>query len=149
MRSVATMVLLSILSATGVTQTGVTQKAEDDPHWRQEAVRRAFSEGSRGVTTGWTQKWMARLGDSAAPEVMKILKGKTITTKEAETALSIVDMSFATPSLILRNENRTPRNSLVLLDDLDQRVQDAPTREKIDAARQRILQQPNGAAPQK
>src|ERR1041384_3003424 len=89
---------------------------EDDPQWRQETVQRAFSELSRGMYTSWSEKYLARLGDSVAPEVMKLLQQKGMTTKNAGTAISLVNLSFAMPRIILKEKNRHPLNSLSLLD---------------------------------
>jgi hypothetical protein len=137
MRSTAGFLLLMLFCGPALAQKN--QNNEDDPHWRQETVQRAFSELSRGMYTSWSEKYLARLGDSAAPEVMKLLQQKGMTTKNAETAISLINLSFAMPRIILNEENRHPRNTVSLLDYLDQNAAvDSATKAKIKTTRERL-----------
>jgi hypothetical protein len=115
---------------------------ENDARLRQETVQLAFSEVSRGMYTSWSEKYLARLGDSAAPEIMKLLQQKKMTTKDAQTAVSLVNMSFATPRIIRNEANRQPRSTLSLLDYLDQNSADSTTKAKIRSTRERLLSVP-------
>jgi hypothetical protein len=123
---------------------GERRIAEDDPQWRQQTVQRAFDEVSAGMYSSWSEKYLARLGDSAAPEIMNYLTAKYLTKKDAETALSLVKMSFANPGLIRRSPSRTPTNTLILLDYLDKHIIDADTKSRINSTRERLQAQPLG-----
>jgi len=141
MKSIIAILFVSLCS---LFVTGQRKIAEDDPQWRQQTVKRAFDEVSAGMYYSWSEKYLARLGDSAAPEIMSLLAAKPFTKKDAETALSLVKMSFANPSLIRRGPSRTPTNTLVLLDYLDKHVIDADTKSKINSAREQLQAQPLG-----
>ena len=132
MRTIGRFLLFVLFCGLAIAQN------ENDPRWRQETVQRAFSEVSRGMYTSWSEKYLARLGDSVAPEVMKLLQQKKVTAKDAETAVSLVNMSFATPRMIRNEENRHPRSTLDLLDYLDQNAADSPTKSKIKSTRERL-----------
>ena len=53
-----------------VSTIGQRKAAEDDPQWRRQTVERAFNEVSSGFSTSWSEKYFARLGDNAAPEIL-------------------------------------------------------------------------------
>src|ERR1700752_1280473 len=91
---------LLIIALCSVIAVGQRKLAEDDTLWRQQTVERAFNEVSSGVSTSWSEKYLARLGDSAAPEILSHLRSRHLTDKDAVTALSLVKMSFANPALI-------------------------------------------------
>jgi hypothetical protein len=129
------IVSLSCLAAAGQRETSL-----DDPQVRRETVQRAFNELSNGTYTSWTEKYLARLGDSAAPEVMTIVTARNLTKKDAEAAVAIVKLSFAFPRNIRHEADKTPTNSFVLLDYLDQHVVEADTKSKIHSVRERIAQ---------
>ena len=92
--------------------------------------------------TSWSEKYLARMGDSVAPEVMQLLGESQITAKNADTAISLVNLSLAVPRLIQRGEDRSPRNTLTLLDYLDRRVADSTVRAKIKSAQERLQSSP-------
>ncbi len=132
MRSTAGFLLFVLFCSLAFAQN------EDDPHLRQETVQRAFSEVSRGLYTSWSEKYLARLGDSVALEVMKLLQQKKVTAKDAATAVSLVNMSFAAPRMIRNEADRHPKNTLSLLDDLDQNAADSATKERIKSTLERL-----------
>lgn len=132
------MIATAVVTLCSVFLFGQRKIAEDDPQWRQQTVERAFSEVSAGMRTSWSEKYLARLGDSAAPEIMNYLASKRLTSKDAETALSLVRMSFADPRLIRRGANKTPTNTLVLLDYLDKHTSDAGIKSEINSEREEL-----------
>jgi hypothetical protein len=117
---------------------GQRKIGEDDPQWRQETVQRAFSEVSAGMATSWSVKYLARLGDRAAPEITSYLASKHLTSEDAETALSLVKMSFAIPRLIIRSADKTPTDTLILLDYLDTHTSDAHLKLEINSEREQL-----------
>jgi len=122
---------------------------EDDPHWREHTVQNAFDEVSVGMYYSWTEKWLARMGDGAAPEVMKCLSAKPLTKQNIETALTLVKMSFGFPRLIRHDQDRTPTNTLAFLDYLDKQSSDADVRLKIDSVRDELRARPPAMEPKK
>jgi hypothetical protein len=84
-----------------------------------QAVHDAFKATSAGYYTGTTEKNLETLGDAAAVEVIKILGGRDLTSRDITSSLEIVKMSFASPKLIPREEDRNPRATLFLLRYLD------------------------------
>jgi hypothetical protein len=146
MKSIIALLILTLTLWT-VSSVGQTQISEDDPQWRQQTVRRAFDEVSAGMYYSWTEKWLARLGDSAAPEIMNLLATKNLSKKDAQTTLSLVKMSFAYPRLITHNQNRTPTNALVLLDYLDKHTSDANIKSNINSMRKQLHVSQSGTAP--
>ncbi len=135
MKRMVTPLIVILCSVLSVAQRKI---AEDDPQWRKQTVRRAFSEVSAGMRSSWSEKYLARLGDSAAPEIMEYLASRKPTKKDAETALSLLKMAFANPRLIRRSPSRIPKNSFVLLDSLDKRMTDADTKLKIKSTREQL-----------
>src|SRR5882724_7746371 len=125
MKSTATALIVTLCSVMAV---GQRKPAEDDPQWRQQTVERAFHEVSAGLNTSWSEKYLARLGDNAAPGIMSYLSSRQLTKQDTLTALSLVRMSFANPSLIRHASNRDSKNTLVLLDYLNNRTNDADTK---------------------
>jgi len=123
---------------------GQRKAPEDDPQWRQQTVERAFHEVSAGLSTSWSEKYLERLGDNAAPGIMSYLHSRQLTKQDTLTALSLVRMSFANPSLIRHASNRDPKNTLVLLDYLNNRTNDADTKSKIKSARDDLRPQAGG-----
>jgi len=123
---------------------GQRKTADDDLQWRQQTVERAFHEVSAGLSTSWSEKYLARLGDNAAPGIMSYLRSRQLTKQDTLTALSLVRMSFANPSLIRHASNRDPKNTLVLLDYLSNRTNDADTKSKIKSARDDLRPQAGG-----
>jgi len=115
--------------------------------WKQQTVRSGFDEVSAGMHSSWSDKYLARLGDSAAPEIMSYLASKQLTNKDVETALSLVEMSFSNPRLIRRSPSRTPTNTVLLLDYLDKHTSDADTRSRITSTREQLRGQPLGTEP--
>jgi hypothetical protein len=135
MKSMAAVLCITVCSMIAV---GQRKLAEDDPQWRQQTVDRAFQEVTSGMRTSWSEKYLARLGDSAAPEIISYLRSRHLTNQDTVTALSLVKMSFADPSLIRNDSNKIPKNSLILLDYLDKHTTDADTKSKINAARDEL-----------
>jgi hypothetical protein len=138
MKSTACALIITLCSVIAV---GQRKLAEDDPQWRQQTVERAFHEVSAGLSTSWSEKYLARLGDNAAPEIMRYLRARQLTKQDTLTALSLVRMSFANPSLIRHASNRAPKNTLALLDYLNNRASDADTKSKIKSARDDLQSQ--------
>jgi hypothetical protein len=138
------LVILFMVIVCSVVAIGERKLAEDDSQWRQETVQRAFNEVSVGMRSSWSEKYLARLGDSAAPEIMNLLASKGLTKKNAETALTLVKMSFADPRLIRRSPNRDPVNTLALLGYLDQHTTDADTKSTINSMREQLQAQSTG-----
>jgi hypothetical protein len=75
---------------------------------------------------------------------MSYLRSRQLTRQDTITALSLVRMSFANPSLIRHASNRTPTNTLALLDYLDNRTSDSDTKSKIKSARKDLHSQSLG-----
>ena len=144
MKSVVVILIVTLCSAFTVGQKKI---AEDDPQWRRQTVERAFDEVSAGMHSSWSDKYLARLGDSAAPEIMNYLAAKHLTQKDTETALSLVNMSFANPRLITRGPSKIPTNTLILLDYLDKRTSDVDTKLRIKSTREQVQAQPLGTEP--
>jgi hypothetical protein len=134
MKTIVAVLIVTISSIA----VGQRKLAEDNPQWRQQTVERAFAEVSAGMYSSWSEKYLARLGDSAAPEIMKLVAARPLTQRNANTALQLVNMSFAYPGLIRHIASRTPTNTLVLLNYLDAHVPDSNTKSKINSARQRV-----------
>lgn len=132
------MLAILVVTICSVLAVGQRKIAEDDPQWRRQTVQRAFDEVSAGIRSSWSEKYLARLGDSAAPEIMNYLASKPVTKKNAETALSLVKMSFADPRLIRRNPGKVPTNTRALLDFLDKGTTDVDTKSKINSTRERL-----------
>jgi hypothetical protein len=141
MKSTAIALIVTLCSVMAV---GQRKLAEDDPQWRQQTVERAFHEVSAGLSTSWTEKYLARLGDNAAPEILSYLRSRQLTKQDTLTTLSLVRMSFANPRLIRHASNREPKNTLVLLDYLNNRTNDADTKSKIKSARDYLRPQAGG-----
>ena len=138
-------ILLLVMTICSVVAVGQRKSAEDDPHWRQQVVQRAFSEVSAGLRTSWSERYLARLGDGTAPEILKILGSKPLGDKDAETALTLLRMSFADPRSIKRSSERTPTNTFGLLDYLDKHTTDADTKSKIKSTREQFQTKPSPA----
>ena len=126
---------------------GQTRTAEDDPHWPEQIVKRAFDEVSTGLRTSWSERYLARLGDSAAPEIMKCISAKPSRKESTQTALTLVKMSFADPRTITREQNRLPTNTMVLLDYLDKHTRDADVKSKISSIRKQLQGESSRAKP--
>jgi hypothetical protein len=142
-------VVLLVVALYSLWAPGQQKTAEDDPHWRQHTVQNAFNEVSAGMRYSWTEKWLARLGDGAAPEIMNCVSAKPFTKKNAETALALVKMSFADPRLIKRDRDRAPTNTLVLLDYLDKHTSDADAKAEINSVRDQLHRQAPAVEPSK
>jgi len=136
-----TTAIALIVTLCSVVAVGQRKLAEDDPQWRRQTVERAFHEVSAGLSTSWSEKYLARLGDNAAPGIMSYLSSRQLTKQDTLTALSLVRMSFANPSLIRHASNRDSKNTLVLLDYLNNRANDADTKSKIKSARDDLKSQ--------
>ena len=95
-RTIALVVTLCSIAAFGQTKT-----AEGQPGWSQQTVQNAFDEVSTGMHYSWTEKWLARLRDRAVPEIMKCALARPFTRQNSETALTLVNMSFADPRSIM------------------------------------------------
>src|SRR5262249_51229069 len=108
-----------LLTVCAISAIGQRKLAEDDPQRRQYTVKRAFQEASAGMRSSWSEKYLARLGDSAAPTILDYISSKPIADKDIEAALALVDMSFGNISLITHSSNRVPTNTIVLLEYLD------------------------------
>lgn len=141
MKAIVATMLVSMCS---VVSLGQHKLAENDPQWRQQTVQRAFNEVSAGLYTSWSEKYLARLGDSSAPEIMKLVASRNLTKKDAETVLSLVKMSFANPRLIRGNASKTPTNTLTLLEYLTEHTVDGDTRSKISFVRNQMEAQSSG-----
>jgi hypothetical protein len=65
---------------------GVSQRktALDDPQTRQQVVQKAFRELVNGLYEGSTEKYLPRLGDSAAPDLVTILRAVPLSDKDVE-----------------------------------------------------------------
>jgi len=140
--TIMTVAMLCFPAAVGQVRT-----AEDDPHWPEQIVKRAFDEVSSGLRTSWSERYLARLGDSAAPEVMKLIVAKQPTKENAETALTVIKMSFADPHAIRHERDRNPANTLILLDYLDHHTSDADVKSKINSMRDRVKAQTTNPEP--
>jgi len=134
-----------VMTLCSVIAIGQRKLAEDDPQWRQQAVERAFHEVSNGLRTSWSEKYLARLGDSAAPEIMSYLRSRQLTKEDSVTALSLVKMSFANPSSIRHTSSKSQKNTLILLDYLDKHTTDADTKSNIKSVREELQSQSFGA----
>jgi hypothetical protein len=134
-----------VMTLCSVIAIGQRKLAEDDPQWRQQAVERAFHEVSNGLRTSWSEKYLARLGDSAAPEIMSYLRSRQLTKEDTVTALSLVKMSFANPSSIRHASSKSQKNTLILLDYLDKHTTDADTKSNIKSVREELQSQSFGA----
>jgi len=128
---------------------GQVKTAEDDPHWPQQIVRRAFDEVSAGLRTSWSERYLARLGDSAAPEIRRCISERPSTKENAETALALVKMSFANPRSIRHEQDRTPTNTLALLDYFDKHSADADVKLKVDSVRDELRARSPAVEPKK
>lgn len=135
MKRIAAALVMTLCSVIAI---GQRKLAEDDPQWRQQTVERAFHEVSNGLRTSWSEKYLARLGDSAAPEIMSYLRSRQLTKEDTVTALSLVKMSFASPSLIRHASNKSPKNTLILFDYLDKHTADADTKSNIKSVREEL-----------
>lgn len=142
MRRIAAALVMTLCSVIAI---GQRKLAEDDPQWRQQTVERAFHEVSNGLRTSWSEKYLARLGDSAAPEIMSYLRSRQLTKEDTVTALSLVKMSFANPSSIRHASSKSPKNTLILLDYLDKHTTDADTKSNIKSVREELQSQSFGA----
>ena len=69
---------------------------------------------------------------------MKIVTARNLTKRDAEAAVALVNMSFALPRNIRHSADRTPTNTLVLLEYLDKHVVDTDIKSKINSARDRV-----------
>ncbi|HUD63484.1 MAG TPA: hypothetical protein VMQ17_02860 [Candidatus Sulfotelmatobacter sp.] len=142
MKRIAAALVMTLCSVIAI---GQRKLAEDDPQWRQQAVERAFHEVSNGLRTSWSEKYLARLGDSAAPEIMSYLRSRQLTKEDSVTALSLVKMSFANPSSIRHTSSKSQKNTLILLDYLDKHTTDADTKSNIKSVREELQSQSFGA----
>lgn len=124
---------------------GQTRTAEDDPHWPEQIVKRAFDEVSVGLRTSWSERYLARLGDSASPEIMKCISTKPFTNENAKTALTLVQMSFADPQVIRHERNRNPIDTLILLDYINKHTSDADLKSRIESIRKQLRAWPSVA----
>jgi hypothetical protein len=113
---------------------------KDDAKLGSESVQRAFSEVSRGMYTSWSEKYLARLGDSVAPEVTQLLANRKANENDSSTAVALINMAFASPNQIKNPEDRQPKNTLTMLELLDQRVRDSAIKAKIRSTRERLQQ---------
>jgi hypothetical protein len=139
--------IMLIATLCSVVALGQVRTAEDDPHWPEQIVKRAFDEVSAGLRTSWSERYLARLGDSAAPEIMKLVAAKQPTKENAETALTLLKMSFADPRVIRHERDRSPTNTLALLDYLAKHTNDADVKSKISSARDQVKAQASNAEP--
>lgn len=142
MKRIAAALVMTLCSVIAI---GQRKLAEDDPQWRQQTVERAFHEVRNGLRTSWSEKYLARLGDSAAPEIMSYLRSRQLTKEDTVTALSLVKMSFANPSSIRHASSKSPQNTLIMLDYLDKHTTDADTKSKIKSVREELQSQSFGA----
>jgi hypothetical protein len=132
-RAIKLMTALCCVAAFGQART-----AEDDPHWTQQIVKRAFDEVSAGLRTSWSERYLGRLGDSAAPAIMKLISIGQLTNQDAETAVTLAKMSFADPRSIKRSPDKSPTKTLALLSYLDKHVTDADVKSKIGSVRKQL-----------
>lgn len=136
----ATIVILTLCS---LPVAGQTKTAEDNPNWPHQIVQRAFNEVSAGLRTSWSERYLARLGDSVAPEILSLVSAKPLTKQDAETALTLVKMSFAEPRSIRHQQDRVPTNTLVLVDWIDKHTSDAGVKPNLNSMRDELKSQGN------
>ena len=144
MKSITRLLMGVLFTVLAIAQTKI---GEDDPLWRQQTVQRAFSEVAAGQRSSWSEKYLARMADSAAPEIMKCVASKLLSKKDAETAMTLVKMSFANPRLIRNSSSRIPTNTLILLDYLEKHTTDTGTKLKFNLMRQQLQAGPTEHNP--
>jgi hypothetical protein len=81
MKSIAALLVLTLWP---IFVVGQKPMSEDDPQWRTQTVQRAFKEVSAGMYYSWSEKWLARLGDGAAPEIMSLVAAKGPSKKDVQ-----------------------------------------------------------------
>jgi|SRR5271157_4415734 len=108
-----------ILSSVVYGQTG------NDP---EHVIKRMFDTAS---FEGHDQKVIGRLGDAGAVLVTKILAGRDLTSQTIDTALVVIEGSFADPNFVEAANDRQPRTALLLLRYLDLSARDSALKKRI------------------
>jgi hypothetical protein len=93
---------------------------------------------SSGLIEGHDQYVLSRLGDAGAVLVTKVLAGGDLTSKRIGSALTVIQDSFADPSLVELTGDRQPRTSLLVLRYLELSTNDAELRKYIVDTRKYI-----------
>ena len=142
-----TSITIVIATLCSLAVFGQTKTAEDSPNWPDQIVQRAFNEVSAGLRTSWSERYLARLGDRAAPEILSRVSGKPLTKQDADTALTLVKMSFADTRSIRHEQDKAPTNTLALLDYLNKQTSDADVKSKIGSMRDQLKPKVQGVQP--
>jgi hypothetical protein len=88
--------------------------------------------GGRRVIHGFSQKYLARLGDGVSIAILKLLDKDALSKPETvRDFLPIIRDAFAFPELISIETDKTPRVTLFLLDYLGGKVTDLETTRQI------------------
>jgi hypothetical protein len=124
-----------ILSSAAYGQTG------SDP---EHVIKRMFDTASY---EGHDQKVIGRLGDVGAVLVTKILAGRDLTQQTIDTALVVIEGSFADPNFVEAASDRQPRTALLLLRYLGLSTSDPVVKKRI-ADTVKYVQDRYAASPQ-
>jgi hypothetical protein len=84
---------------------------------------------------------LQRMGDGAAIEVQNIMKTRgTLSATEQQNGLQILHKAFESPGAIMKDSNRKPDASMLLLQQLSESMTDPAFQAQIVATRQFILE---------
>jgi hypothetical protein len=93
--------------------------------------------GGRKIIHGYSLKELHRLGDGVSIAIIKILDRPHLTDPQVVGSfLPIIEAAFAYPDLILRETDKHPRISLLLLDYLSHNVPDLEIQKDIQRTRE-------------
>ena len=95
-----------------------------------------------GTSVSFLDKHIAWMGDDAAVALIRMgVTDKLSSHDYTRKMLYVVRVAFDCPRCILQKENRTTRVSMLLLDTMESRVQDAQLRKEISGVREHIKKQ--------
>ncbi len=95
-----------------------------------------------GTSLSFFDKHIAWMGDDAAVALIRMGATDKLSSPDyARKVLYVVRVAFDCPRCILQEENRTTRVSVLLLDTMESRVQDAQLRKEISGVREHIKKQ--------
>ena len=133
--------LAAAVSAAQVTKPGQISR----PAGADEVVRRALHGFAEGGYDGWTQKWLARLGDGSAAALARIYSGRDLSPRDVATALEVIDMSFLGLKDVEVASERQPRATLFVLRYFDAITTDPSLKNKIRTTRESVLKRTSQA----
>jgi hypothetical protein len=103
----------------------------------EQIIKRTISTG---ISEGFDQNILGRMGDAAAVTITKTLAGQTVNSNTIDGVLVILSASFADPELIENVSDREPKTTLFVLRYLDLSARDPRVRERIGETRTHVLQ---------